>query len=318
MSRIAIYLVATVMLHILKEKLCVDTIVSRAKVCGPRGMRYETEWLLECLLFRIKSPSGYEHVRNRGLMPLPSFSTLRRLLHGMRCSFGFNKTAIDAIKMELSGCDESQRQVVLCYDEMSIQSSVTFNEETYAWDGFVCLNEDPAYLSTSQKRKVGEDSEEYQNEEDLRAAVLGDLKNSLADHALVFMCRPLLSNWVQPFGVFAAKSQAPADAIYRLMISAITLLDGVGADVVVVVSDGATNNKGAWKLAGIGVEKDNGQEKVNSAIDHPTRLDNQLHRRVHFMCDPPHLLKCIRNHLWNHQTVQVNVARSTSIICSLK
>lgn len=45
-----------------------------------KGMRYDAEWLMECLLMRIKSPRAYKHLRANMLLPLPCPDTIRRLI----------------------------------------------------------------------------------------------------------------------------------------------------------------------------------------------------------------------------------------------
>ena len=91
-------------------------------------MRYEAEWMLECLLLRIKSMATYDHLRNRKILPLPHPNTLRQVLCGMSTEFGFNKQALEAIQNTLNGKSDAERLDVLCFDEMSIKEGVTFNK----------------------------------------------------------------------------------------------------------------------------------------------------------------------------------------------
>ena len=56
--------------------------------------------------------------------PLPSQSTLHRLLDGMSSQLGLNSTALNAIAQELEGKRPSERLVVLSFEEMSIQASL--------------------------------------------------------------------------------------------------------------------------------------------------------------------------------------------------
>ena len=67
-------------------------------------MRYDAEWLLECLLLQIKNKSCYEHLRTKKILPLPHKDTLRRLISGMSCHFGFNSMALEAIRKMLNEC----------------------------------------------------------------------------------------------------------------------------------------------------------------------------------------------------------------------
>lgn len=43
------------------------------------GIRYEPAFLQECLTIRSKSSTVYRYLRNNGILPLPSMTTLDRL-----------------------------------------------------------------------------------------------------------------------------------------------------------------------------------------------------------------------------------------------
>ena len=263
-------------------------------------MRFEAEWLLECMMLRIKSPRAYETLKSSGLIPLPHRSTLQRLISGMSCHFGFNVAALEAINKALEMKRIEDRVLILCFDEMCVTASLNFNAESLAFDGFVKLSDDP--IPKRENLEILELDEE-------RHEPLNEKKSKipqLADHALVFMCRPLVDQWVQPFGVFASKSAAPGEDLFRLPIAAIIRLDvQCGARVLVVVSDGAQTNKRVWKLAGVAIEEfkqgEEIKEKITHTMAHPT-IENQ---EISFMQDPPHMFKCIRNQFYNHETVQV-------------
>ena len=77
------------------------------------------------------------------------------------------------------------------------------------------------------------------------------MDKELADHAVVFMFRSLLGNWVQPFAVFASKGAAPGKDLFRLLLAAIIRLEEHGARFIAVTSDGAQNNKSVWVKARI-------------------------------------------------------------------
>ena len=59
---------------------------------GPHGNRYEAEWIYhemrtmiyETILMRIKSPTLYNHIRERKIMPLPSRTTLNRYMRNIK------------------------------------------------------------------------------------------------------------------------------------------------------------------------------------------------------------------------------------------
>ena len=110
--------------------MTVNTIMAKAKVKNKKSMRYEANWLLECLTLRIKSSKVYDHLFRSGILPLPHPNTLRSLLGGMSSEFGFNKQALEAIKKILRGKSQAQRLGILCFDELSIKEDLTFNTST--------------------------------------------------------------------------------------------------------------------------------------------------------------------------------------------
>ena len=61
------------------------------------GIRYESVYLIHCVLFKMKSNRAYKFLRNMQLLPLPGLSTIRRLLSSADCIFGFNKLALESI-----------------------------------------------------------------------------------------------------------------------------------------------------------------------------------------------------------------------------
>lgn len=149
------------------------------------SMRFEAEWLLECMLLRIKSKRADEGLRDSGLIILPHKDVLRKLIFGMSCHFGFNPEALEAIIKAMVDKRPEDRQVVLCFDEMFITPSLQFNTEFLAFDGFIKLFDNPL-----ENRRKGE----MEFNDDENTSINGRYKvPSLADNVLVFMCRPLVS-----------------------------------------------------------------------------------------------------------------------------
>jgi len=256
-------------------------------------MRYEAEWLLESLLLRIKSVSAYEHIRRLKLLPLPSCSTLRRLLSGVSCHFGFNTAALQAIETIMEGKCGRDLSVIVSFDEVALTPQPNFNQESLAIDGFVNLSVDPVYNRDEMDHH--DEAEGPRLEPEISDTPV------LADHALVFMVRPLLASWVQPFGVFASAGAASGDDLYRLVIAAIIRLEARRVRVLAAVSDGASTNMKFWKLAGAGIDIEGQKEIVKNEFPYPLDPD----RSIYVLQDPPHAFKCVRNQLYNHDTVQV-------------
>ncbi|ODN01854.1 Transposable element P transposase [Orchesella cincta] len=87
----------------------------------------------------------------------------------------------------------------------------------------------------------------------------------------------------QPIACFATRGAAPGNILAKMLISAIK----VGLQVVGFVSDGAATNKSMWRELGIPTNVGSG---IVNSITNP--VDEG--RQVFFLCDIPHILKCIR------------------------
>ncbi|KAK8775731.1 hypothetical protein V5799_030923 [Amblyomma americanum] len=62
------------------------------------GYRYNKEWLLECILLRMKSPRLYEHLRSHKILVLPSRVCLQRYMKGFKASYGFSTKLLGCVK----------------------------------------------------------------------------------------------------------------------------------------------------------------------------------------------------------------------------
>ena len=126
--------------------MVVNTIVakSRCKAKHNKDMQYEVEWLLECLLIRIKSPAVYEHLRVNNILPLPCKDTLRKLSSCLSTEFGFNEFAIECIKKQFHRKSLSERYGSLMWDEMSITQDIKFDKNSFQYKGFTYLYESPS------------------------------------------------------------------------------------------------------------------------------------------------------------------------------
>jgi hypothetical protein len=76
-----------------------------------KGMRYEAVFLLEALMLKMKSNAAFKHLRNNKILPLPSASTIRKLISSSNCHFGFNELALENIEIALKefGKDDPAR-----------------------------------------------------------------------------------------------------------------------------------------------------------------------------------------------------------------
>ena len=130
-----------------------------------KGIRYHPMIIRFCLSLATKSSSCYEELRNSGVLILPSQRTLRDYRNAIRPKVGFNAESIkDLIALTTSYFD-TQRYVVLLFDEMAIKSNLVFSKESGELIGFTDLGDTEVNYNTLEKC------------------------DELATHALVFLLR---------------------------------------------------------------------------------------------------------------------------------
>jgi hypothetical protein len=121
--------------------------------------------------------------------------------------------------------------------------------------------------------------------------------NSKATHGLIFMFRPIADNYTQPIGVFASKGPVNGQTLAKLIIKAVLLLENAGARVHGFVSDGAQTNQRVWSEFGI-------SGKLGSSKTHIEHFADSS-RKFFTFSDSPHLIKCVRNRLYNNRQLRV-------------
>lgn len=246
------------------QKMALRAAIMQQAAKSPRGHRYTTEWLMVCLLLRLTSPKCYRTLSDMKVLPLPSINRLTQLLRGLPCEYGMNKFALESIKLHMNGKPEHHTYGSIIIDEIKLRETTEFNRTSYSFDGFVNYGD-----------------------------VSSTNSDELADHALVVMFNPMFAPWIQPVAAYATKGSAPGWILAKIVISTVLQLHQYGAKVLAVISDGAGSNKSMWTHLGV-----NGKpEDPKCKIEHPCLPDASLH----FICDVPHIMKCIRNHLMKHK-----------------
>ena len=103
-------------------------------------MRYNPEWMMECVEFRLKSQKAYKHLRDQNILPLPCMSTMQKLLASLAAKYGICQFAMDTLEEFVKGKPFNDRLIVIGHDEMTVAADVKFNKTTKQFDGL--LNED--------------------------------------------------------------------------------------------------------------------------------------------------------------------------------
>ena len=237
-----------------------------------KTMRWDRKYAVQCAMFRMKTCAGYRHIQENKLLPLPSEETLRKIISSNECDFGLNDLALKCVGDELKGLPEEERYVSLMFDEAKIKENMEWDKRRMTWRG---------------KVDVGDTEVEC------------DVPNGNATHVLLFMIRLYCKNAVQIIGVYAVKNGASGLLLSKLITNCILALYKVGAIVKSIVGDGASTNKSAYLHFGVSGKLNGGKHFML----HPA--DERIKTRIYFLFDPPHLLKCTKNHLTNHKKVMI-------------
>ena len=112
----------------------------------------------------------------------------------------------------------------------------------------------------------------------------GERSDKLATYATVFMVRSIFGSWKQSVGYFLTSGPMNSTVITSKLKECIEKVVNCGLIPKVVICDQGPNNRGCHSRLGI------------------TEFQNFTHcgMTLYFMYDPPHLLKSIRNGLFNN------------------
>ncbi|XP_067133577.1 uncharacterized protein [Centruroides vittatus] len=245
-----------------KEQLAVKHCFLASKRKSNRGLPYDPEWILECIIMRMKSPRLYEHLRINKILALPCHNTLQKYMRSFKSGFGFNPKIFDALKEKVKELDEFQKHGGLLVDELKLSESYHITSSGLI-EGFVDLGD----FTPEQ------------------------MKTTPCDHGMVIMYQPLTGDWQQILGVFATRGNISGELLSKLLLEAIALVERSGLMVDFITCDGASWNRNMWAQFGIGYKPVG--KKISCKVTHP--VDSK--RNLHFISDFPHLIKCLRNNL---------------------
>lgn len=140
-------------------------------------------------------------------------------------------------------------------DEMKLTKTLSFNRQNLKVEGFTDLGK---YTPKHQSGKKG-------------------------DYALVFLFQSWKGKWVQTLGCFLSKGSATGSVLHQLIIECVAISEKAGLRIDAVATDGASWNRNMWKIFGV----------TKESISVPHIVDPC--RRLWFISDFPHLIKCMRN-----------------------
>ena len=128
----------------------------------------------------------------------------------MPAATGISQCALNIIKRKVDNMTESEKLCTLCMDEISLKTNLHYD--------------------ISKDIIVG-----------LEDFGSGTRTNKVANSALCFLLRNIAANWKQSLGYVLVNGGCPMKEMKELMKDAIDKVEGIGLDVVVVMSDLGSN-----------------------------------------------------------------------------
>ena len=217
-----------------------------------KGRRYSPQ--MKSMAISLYHASGKAYRMLSKLFILPTKSSLRNYISKMPAAAGISQAALNIIRNKVAHMSEQEKLCTLCMDEISLKRHL--------------------YYDIRGDRIIG-----------LEDFGRGSRTNKVATSALVFLARSISGKWKQPLGYALVNGGCPRDEMEELMKHAISSLEGIGLNIVVVMSDMGSNF----------------QSLANHLQVTPEKPWFEYNNKKYFlMFDPPHLLKCVRNNLMKH------------------
>ena len=116
-----------------------------------------------------------------------------------------------------------------------------------------------------------------------------------ATHGLVFMLGGLSTRWKQTVAYYFTSNATDGSVLADIVKQIIVRCHDIGLNVAAVTSDMGSSNRAMWKKLGIVSSKD----VLLNSFAHPCVAD----KLVYVLADVPHLVKNLRNHFVNGQSI---------------
>ena len=172
------------------------------------GRRYSPE--MKSLAVSLYHASGKAYRLLSKLFILPTKSSIRRFVSKFPMATGIPQATFNLLKEKVAHMNEMEKLCTLCADEISLKTHLFYN--------------------ISDDKIVGV--------EDFAG---GYRTNKVATSGLVFMLRSISGGLKQPLGYALVNESCPVDTLEDLTKEAIDKLDGIGLNVVVIISDIGSN-----------------------------------------------------------------------------
>lgn len=236
-----------------------------------RQMRWHPLVIKWCLRLFSKSHSAYEDLRESGFLKLPSGRLLSDYKKFASPKSDCQTSTLQAMK-ELfvkSKIKKHGNLGGLFFDEVKIKEGLVFNPSTFELIGFTDSDDDE-----TDTPKVSEATEQNKN-----------TIKKIATHVLQFYYKSLFAKFEFPCAFFLTRG-ITAQKLNRVFWQGISVLHGFGFSVMLACCDGAPENRSFMNMNGINITK----SKCNNPFSS---------KPLFFRSDPPHLMKKLRNNIFN-------------------
>lgn len=178
---------------------------------NPQGRRFTHEGKIIALSIFKRSAKCYRFLRK--FLPLPSNAALKALLRNVVMDTGITKEAIQRLEEAAKNAKESQKMVILMWDELKLSLGLHYDKDNDKFVGF----EDWGNVRTQK----------------------------YADEGLVFMLRVMETGDIVPISFNFCSKQTTTPQLINCIKETIKTVSDVGFKIVATVCDGGTGNQSA-------------------------------------------------------------------------
>lgn len=227
-----------------------------------KQMRWHPLVIQWCLKMYCKSHSMYNDMRLSGGLKLPSGRTLSDYRNFNAPKSGWHSSTLQAMKNRFDKMKAPKHAKLggLFFDEVKIKEGLVFDSSTWELVGFTDIKDDNFESGTS-------------------------VKSEIATHVLQFFFRSTFFKFDFPCAYFLTKG-ATSLQINRVFWLGVSMLHSYGFQVILSCCDGASPNR---TFITMNTTNESHSKGLNPFSGQP----------IFFFSDPPHLMKKLRNNLYN-------------------
>lgn len=110
-----------------KQKMQVQACFEASTRKGTNGMKFEQEWILECIVMHMKSPRLYEHIRKHKVMVVPSPSCLQSYIRRYKSGYGLSEKVLAAVPMKAENINARHQHGIFIINEIKLSKKFMVN-----------------------------------------------------------------------------------------------------------------------------------------------------------------------------------------------